>query len=371
MKQLLKSLRLQRLKDAYGFTDEECKLYGFSRGDNLNRAADFMSQHLFNQIYRRALHRGKQWHLLDDKWVTERFLGSLNFPVPKTHGVFHPRFGWTADGQWLRTPEQLTTLLRSVGAVPLILKPRGGRMGNHILAIEPVISPEEVQIRDAKGLWSVQTFLNRLPADAFNDFDGEYHGWLIQDRVRQHPDLNQLNPDSLNTIRLISFLTLDGDCEIHYGLIRIGRKGSIVDNWTQGGLSVVLDLDTGTLGSAIIKPKATAERIHHHPDSGFQFDGFQIPLWSKVTDLIKQAATTVSGVRSVGWDIALSEDGPLIIEANATWGIRSVQSHTDDGCLTPHVRAELAKYGAVFPIKPPPLAGFLWRLVRGKLNVPS
>jgi hypothetical protein len=84
-----------------------------------------------------------------------------------------------------------------------------------------------------------------------------------------------------------------------------------------------------------------------------------------------RAAAALSGIRSVGWDVVLTPEGPVIVEGNAAWCLPLVQVHTK-GYLTDEVRAELARYGAMFPDEPVSLSralvrllGYQWQRSRG------
>ena len=47
--------------------------------------------------------------------------------------------------------------------------------------------------------------------------------------------------------------------------------------------------------------------------------GFQIPFWKETLELVREAALLQTGNRSVGWDIAITDIGPELIEGNHNW----------------------------------------------------
>ena len=73
-----------------------------------------------------------------------------------------------------------------------------------------------------------------------------------------------------------------------------------------------------------------------------------MPFWKEVLDLCSRAARIIPNLRSVGWDVALTPDGPVIVEGNPDWDLPMVQVHTD-GLLQPDVRRQLASFGIQFP----------------------
>ena len=97
---------------------------------------------------------------------------------------------------------------------------------------------------------------------------------------------------------------------------------TIADNFHQGGKGVLVDIETGKLkGNGIDKKLDESE----NSITGIKFDGFQIPYWEEIKDMVLEAALVNDKVNIVGWDIAISKDGPLIIEGNRGPGFDLVQ----------------------------------------------
>ncbi|HJA00938.1 sugar-transfer associated ATP-grasp domain-containing protein [Candidatus Collinsella stercoripullorum] len=136
---------------------------------------------------------------------------------------------------------------------------------------------------------------------------------LIEDVVVQHPDMARLNPGSVNTIRVYT-VRVDGEPHVIYACVRMGNSDRPVDNINAGGMYSAIDLETGKIsGPACDKSYHVFER---HPRTGTLLPGFQIPLWDEVMGLCLEAAAKMPGMGYVGWDVAVTQDGPLFIEAN-------------------------------------------------------
>jgi Sugar-transfer associated ATP-grasp len=58
------------------------------------------------------------------------------------------------------------------------------------------------------------------------------------------------------------------------------------------------------------------ERIERHPDSGFRFRDFSVPQWQALREAASNAAKAFPEFRTVGWDVALTPIGPMILEGN-------------------------------------------------------
>ncbi len=138
---------------------------------------------------------------------------------------------------------------------------------------------------------------------------------LCEEVVKQDKTMNLLSSDSVNTIRVITILK-DGEARIVSGGIRMGKPGSVVDNFNAGGISTIYDFKTGIIiSNGYDKERTVFETV---PESGVTLKGFQIPRWDEVKAMINEAANVVPQVGYVGWDVCISEDhGPLLIEGNS------------------------------------------------------
>lgn len=140
--------------------------------------------------------------------------------------------------------------------------------------------------------------------------------------VKQHPKMNELCPTSVNTIRMITFND-HGTPRLLWAGLRIGNGVNSVDNFHSQGMAAQVDLDTGKLiGGAVNKDN---EEFVTHPATGVAFDGFQIPCFQEAKAMVLEASLESDKILMVGWDVAISEDGPLIIEGNRRPGFDLVQ----------------------------------------------
>lgn len=137
----------------------------------------------------------------------------------------------------------------------------------------------------------------------------------IEEPIIQHPDMNNLYPDAINTVRLITFIK-NNEVKILGATLRIGN-GGYVDNAGSGGIFSSIDINTGKLDSVAFDK--SGEKLEKHPITNTVIKGFQIPMWSQVIEICKKAALEITDVRTVGWDVALTEERPILIEGNDRW----------------------------------------------------
>jgi hypothetical protein len=150
--------------------------------------------------------------------------------------------------------------------------------------------------------------------------------YIVQERVVQHEKMAALSSSSVNTIRLQTVMDKDGNV-IPFGPgVRIGRTGNIVDNWAKGGIFVGIDSRTGKLmDTGILKPKY-GTKVTEHPDTHISFNGYQIPYYKEAECMAVELHKLMYRSHSIGWDIAITEKGPVIIEGNDRWEITLIQA---------------------------------------------
>ncbi|ELY99706.1 hypothetical protein C482_09482 [Natrialba chahannaoensis JCM 10990] len=181
-------------------------------------------------------------------------------------------------------------------------------------------------------------------ADAeFRSLVSNLSEYLVCEHVEQGSFPADLYPKTPNTLRLITMY----DEETHEpfiaaGIHRIGTTDSEpLDNFTQGGLSAEIDLETGTLGPGARPPNAESSRNSvswntTHPDTGTQIEGERIPNWEAIRSRVLEMASTASFLPYIGWDVIVTDDDGSfsVIEANSYPGLKSIQVHgpllTDD-----------------------------------------
>lgn len=139
---------------------------------------------------------------------------------------------------------------------------------------------------------------------------------VVEGFVVQHPEIRALSEKSVNTIRIVSLFNRKyGDMEIAYAGIRIGGGESVVDNFHSGGIVAGIDLDTGKVITDGIDLSCN---IYKTTSTGVPVKGFMIPYFSEALDMVKEAGKDLEGY--LGWDVAISENGPVLIEANTMPG---------------------------------------------------
>lgn len=146
---------------------------------------------------------------------------------------------------------------------------------------------------------------------------------ILEEIVHQSEKMAIFNTSSVNTIRCITLRTKK-EMLLPYCFMKIGRDGAFVDNGGAGGILVDIDPSTGMIGTDGVDENGI--RYEAHPDSGVHFRGYQLPAWNEIVLMCRQMSEHISTVRMIGWDMAYTDNGWIVIEGNALTEVIGVQS---------------------------------------------
>ena len=164
-----------------------------------------------------------------------------------------------------------------------------------------------------KGVFKVNTQDIEDVSAAFKEYKSK--DYLCEGVLTQCREMAEFNDTSINTLRIVTILKADGEVQIMGGLLRVGRKGRIADNFHHMGIAAYMDPATGIVCTTGLDKNGTRHVVH--PDSGKQIVGFQVPIWDKVAETVKEAALVVPQIRYVGWDVVITEDYEVaLVEGN-------------------------------------------------------
>jgi hypothetical protein len=141
---------------------------------------------------------------------------------------------------------------------------------------------------------------------------------LVEEFVIQHQDLMRLSPSGLNTVRIITQLNANNEVDILGARLRITINSS-VDNMAAGNVAAPINLQTGVLDGPGVYSDITKADEARHPVTLTPIIGFQVPYWKESVALVTAAALNNTRNRSIGWDVAITEAGPELIEGNHNW----------------------------------------------------
>lgn len=258
-------------------------------------------------------------HLLDNKEMALNYLHGMGISASTPEG-------WVDDNGMMRDGrggvlEPFPEWLAKHGDA-VFIKPFAGLQGRGSYRVK-------ASRQDGKTLYFVND--EEVDLEKIRDISRSH---LVEKLIRQSASMSRLFPGSVNTLRILTTSTDKGvEFKACLGLIGCGK--SVCSNRAQGGVEVRLNQDgvictDGIMGQPPVRT--------HHPDTGVRFRGYRIPEFRACVDLAIRAHETLRWIYSIGWDIAVTDEGPLIVEGNADWGVLGL---TYTGALNRKTMTEL------------------------------
>jgi len=240
----------------------------------------------------------------------------LNFALLKAYDIPQPPFLFGFDNQSFydgaNSPipdNEIDSLLANSNALKIFVKPRFGSEGK---GIDVFKKEAAAYLNKQQQTLSAAYLLNHYK-------DGYY---IVQEGLVQHAELNEIYAHSINTIRVITEFK-NGQARVLFSVMRIGKGGNQVDNAAAGGVYVKIDPEGGAFGDvAYAHDRLTFDA---QPDTNFRFKGASLKAWPQVKELALSVARKYREITYLGWDIALTESGPCVIELNSTPDMAMVQ----------------------------------------------
>lgn len=288
-------LKGKKLSDYVAYTEFRVlrNILNFRQRENLR------TKYIFNYL-----------SLTRDKFMFGQFAKSLNMPHPATIAlVSHGRISYI-DGDIGVKYEDLSSLKdRNIDAFCKECTGEGGK-GAFPLRIE-------------SGKFFVGDHEESF--DAIKERFEDTH-YIIQQKIKNHSVINNIYPYSINTVRLTTVIK---GREIYFydAYLRTGANGSVVDNACFGGVVIGITKDGYLTDWGIREPGKSDNLLvkSTHPDTGALFAGIKIPYYEEMIELAKRFHSYYYGIPSMGWDIAITENGPVFLEAGEDWEIQLTQ----------------------------------------------
>ncbi len=170
--------------------------------------------------------------------------------------------------------------------------------------------------------------------DNINELYDKISKWpegVVEEFVKQHPDMNRLIDTSVNTMRVVTVsskdipVTSDGKMfDIAYIALRMGNGTSVADNFHCGGLIAVVDKETGCICTNATDQYGNV--FTEHPVTKTKIKGFKVPYFEEAVRTITEICTEEKLDGYMGWDVAISVNGPELLEVNNDPGIVALSS---------------------------------------------
>ena len=195
----------------------------------------------------------------------------------------------------------------------VFIKPIDGQKGEDVYGVDIIEDKLYLNGRNS-SMSEFKSIISKVSED---------HSVLFQRKVIQHPVIMALHERSVNTLRVVTINHLHStdleDVILVGSELRVGCGGNHTDNVSAGGIKIGVNND-GTLFEYGFYDKKHGTKTASHPDTGIVFKGYLIPFYKESVQLCKEFHAKLKEIHIIGWDIAITEEGPILIEGNESCG---------------------------------------------------
>jgi hypothetical protein len=175
--------------------------------------------------------------------------------------------------------------------------------------------------------------------------------FVLEELIAPHDYAKAIFPGAVNTIRVMIGQRPGREPILIGAAHRFGTERSApTDNFKAGGIVSLVDLATGRLSEAVADlggPRRAT--LSHHPATNARIAGVTVPDWPSVLSLAMTATNALPGLRYVGWDIAITPSGPVMVEGNAGLANPNLVQFHEPILLRPEARQFFAESGVISP----------------------
>lgn len=309
MKQIKKEIAL--CKKHWGFYPFHYFRYNLYKRDKdlqQKELLNYVPEFYFYNLFINKNYNEKYSVLLSDKNLTECLFRSRNIKQPETIGKIIDGNLYDIFLNYLQYNE-LSEKLNKRKSDKIFIKPANGYGGSGIY------------IFNRKKDYFINKAGNILDEKFLQDISTK-NNYIIQYGLKQQEDISRIYDKSINTFR-IATENIEGKVRVVCATLRFGKDGREVDNSGQDGIIVGINEFNGKCKEFAVTEQ---EDIYYkHPDSGFEFKNINLKQWSDLKRFAEESARKLPEFTYIGWDIALTDEGPLAIEANLEFGLDHFQ----------------------------------------------
>lgn len=258
-----------------------------------------------------------QWEsLVEDKAVFYTYCRGVGLPIPELYAVVDRKTGWIASGKVINTRSKWEHFFENDLPQEFIIKPADGTYGRGVNLYRRTDASFEDRSGRRFSAASLYEFLQTNPT---------YKRFVIQERIFNHPEIQRLTgTKSVQTARMPTWVTKGGRVEVYYASFKLILGNNLIDNSDSGrtgNISSAVDPNSGELTAIIASsPDCIGYQVlPTHPVTGIRIAGTELPHWSAARQLVERAAHLFLPLRTIGWDVALTATGPVLLEGNAWW----------------------------------------------------
>lgn len=291
-----------------GLTWNEYYEFEFEKQDDVFRKS-FLGL-LEQRDYLDYLNPVKYYSLSRNKYMAHKILENTGVRKSELYCYYQPEATYSDSGECAGDIQNVLRILKKKNVKDCVVKATEGSHGDNVWVINGIDFQEDDAILtrfDGEEL----LLSSVLGTDAL----------IFESLVHQTKQFSDFNASSVNTVRFMTTLWPDGSARVIATFIKIGRVGKCVDNAGGGGnVDVCVDTETGEIKYAIqYDGMRNVKDIEKHPDNGNQLNGVIINNWDAIKADVIKFQQAFPYCKAAGWDIAITDEGPVVIEVNDFW----------------------------------------------------
>lgn len=241
-----------------------------------------------------------------NKLLYTQLLEQLGIPTARTQAMAS---GHLSAGQVpvLRETDTLAQFLRDRAFYPIFGKPYFGSLSEGSVRID-AWDGDALHLANGK-----MRDLTDFAAEVMAHYPG---GYLLQSALDPHPDMACIAGPAIGCVRVLTANDGSGPKPV-YAVWKMPAPAAMSDNfWQNGSLLADLDLKHGTVKACLRGTGPSAEMLTVHPVSGKIVVGTTLPFWSETLKLAVDAHAVFPEFGVCGFDIAVTHEGPKVLECN-------------------------------------------------------
>lgn len=262
------------------------------------------------RYYLELLNPLKYFSLSRNKYVAHKMLENTGVRTSELYCYYQPEGRYTVETECAGDLAGVLHILKAKGVQSCVIKTTESSHGDNVWVIQSI----NYQENDAT--------LTRFDGQklSLSSILGD-EALIFESVVHQTAQFAAFNASSVNTVRFMTALYPDGSARVIATFMKIGRDGRCVDNAGGGGnVDVCVDVATGEIRYAIqFDGWRHVQDIEAHPDSGNPLNGVVIENWEAIKAEVIRFQQAFPYCKVAGWDIAITDEGPVVIEVNDFW----------------------------------------------------
>lgn len=291
-----------------GITTEEYYQFEFDKRDEIFRKT-FLGLNE-QRFYLDYLNPVKYYSLARNKYLAHKMLEDTGVRKSALYCYYQPEARFIASEEKASTLNEVLHILKKKDVQSCVIKTTESSHGDNVWVIKDI----EYKENDA----------------VMTRFDGQElllssvlgrEALIFESVIHQTKQFAAFNESSVNTVRFMTTLYPDGSARVIATFIKIGRAGKCVDNAGSGGnVDACVDVETGEIKYVIqFDGWHKVKETECHPDSGTQLNGVYIDNWQSIKEEVIKFQQAFPYCKAPGWDIAITDNGPVVIEVNDFW----------------------------------------------------